>query len=132
VVHICIDAEEFVVDLFVIPLDDYDMVLGMHWLHNVGPILWDFARAQMSCWHDDHRVVWQGSIVHQATLAAQAMATTDLLDLLLEEFQDVFTMPTCLPPPCRYNHHIHLLLETVPVLVQPYRYPQLVKDELEW
>jgi hypothetical protein len=41
----------------VIPLDDFDMVLGVQWLCSLGPILWDFDRCCMSCWHDDHRVV---------------------------------------------------------------------------
>jgi hypothetical protein len=47
--------------------------------------------------------------------------------------------PTCvgevegarLPPPRCHNHHIHLLPDTPPIAVWPYRYPQLVKDELE-
>jgi hypothetical protein len=48
-VHIFIDVEEFTMDLFMIPLDGYDMVLGVCWLRTLGPILWDFACARMSC-----------------------------------------------------------------------------------
>jgi hypothetical protein len=48
-VHVFIDVDEFVIDLFMIPLDGYNMVLGMHWQHILGPILWDFERARMSC-----------------------------------------------------------------------------------
>jgi hypothetical protein len=55
-----IDSEEFVLDLFVIPLADYEMVLGVQWLRTLGPILWDFTRARMRCWRDDHRVEWRG------------------------------------------------------------------------
>jgi hypothetical protein len=47
--HIYIDEEEFVVDLFVIPLEAFDMLLGVQWLCTLGPILWDFDRARMSC-----------------------------------------------------------------------------------
>jgi hypothetical protein len=50
---------------------------------------------------------------------------------LLQEFEDAFITPTGLPPPHHHNHQIHLLPESVPVAMRPYRYPQLVKDELE-
>jgi hypothetical protein len=58
--HIVIGTEEFIIDLYVIPLDGYDMVLGVHWLRTLGPLLWDFDHARLSCWRDDHQVVWQG------------------------------------------------------------------------
>jgi hypothetical protein len=57
-VHVFIDLEEFIIDLFMILLEGYDMVLGVQWLHTLGSILWDFERARMSCWRDDHRVMW--------------------------------------------------------------------------
>jgi hypothetical protein len=85
----------------------------------------------MSCWRDDHRVVWQGSIGRHVTPAVHSLVTTDLLPLLLEEFNDVFATPSGRPPPRRLNHRIHLLPGTAPVVVRPYRYLQLVKDELE-
>jgi hypothetical protein len=40
-------------------------------------------------------------------------------------------MSSPFPPGCRLNHHIHLQPGTTPIVVRPYRYPQLVKDELE-
>jgi hypothetical protein len=48
-VHIFLNSEEFVIDLFVIPLEGYDMVLGVHWLRTLGPLLWDFNKARLSC-----------------------------------------------------------------------------------
>jgi hypothetical protein len=53
------------------------------------------------------------------------------MDLLLQEYTTVFDMPIGLPPPRCHNHHIHLLSDTPLVVVRPYRYPQLVKNELE-
>jgi hypothetical protein len=64
-------------------------------------------------------------------LAAHSMVATDLVGMLLDDFKDVFATSTGLPPPRRFNHRIHLLPETAPVAVRPYRYPQVVKDELE-
>jgi hypothetical protein len=54
------------------------------------------------------------------------------LDELLCQHEAVFDTPRGLPPARPYDHHIHLLPETAPVAVRPYRYPQLQKDELEW
>jgi hypothetical protein len=63
--------------------------------------------------------------------SANATVSTDLLEALLDEYTDMFSIPTGLPPPRRHNHRIHLLSGTTPVAVRPCRYPQLVKDELE-
>jgi len=43
-VPVTIGTEEFHIDLFVLPLADYELVLGCHWLRSLGPILWDLAR----------------------------------------------------------------------------------------
>jgi hypothetical protein len=130
-VHIVIDKDEFILDFFIIPLAGYEMVLGVQWLRTLGPILWDFGRAQMSCWCDDHRAVWHGVSARRSAPSTNATVPTDLLEALLDEYTDVFSIPTGLPPPCHHNHRIHLLPGTALVAVRPYRYPQLVKDELE-
>jgi hypothetical protein len=98
-IHIFINNEEFVLDFFVIPLAGYEMVLGVQWLRTLGPILWDFGRAQMSCWRDNHRVVWQGVPAQRTTPTVQAAVTTDLMETLLDEFADLFSISVGLPPP---------------------------------
>jgi hypothetical protein len=115
--RICIDSEEFIMDLFVIPVDGYDMVLGVHWLCTLGPILWDFTHDRMSCWRNDHHVMWQGTIGHHTTPAVHAMATTDLMGLLLDKFEDVFATPNGLPLPHCFNRRIHLLPGMAPMVV---------------
>ena len=55
----------------------------------------------------------------------------DVLDSLLAQYADVFAMPRGLPPQHRHDHRVHLLPGTAPIAVRPYRYPQLLKDELE-
>jgi hypothetical protein len=47
------------VDFYAIPLDYYDMVLGVY-LRTLGPILWDCADLCMAFWHHGHRVLWKG------------------------------------------------------------------------
>lgn len=53
------------------------------------------------------------------------------LNLILEEFKDVFAAPTELPPTRVYDHHIPLLPSSIPVNSRPYRYLPLHKTEIE-
>jgi hypothetical protein len=55
----------------------------------------------------------------------------ELLTTLLDSYTDIFDEPRGLPPPRRHDHRIRLLPGTPPVAVRPYRYPQLLKDEIE-
>jgi len=119
------------------PLDHYDMVLGISFLKRLGPILWDFDDLVMSFFYRGHRVLWRGlgspRTDFPSTNRLHSITNTDrpLLDQLLNSFQDVFDPPTGLPPARECDHHIHLVPNTSPVVVRPYRYPQLQKDVLE-
>jgi hypothetical protein len=55
----------------------------------------------------------------------------ELLMALLESYTNIFTEPRSLPPPRHHDHCIRLLPGTPPVAVRPYRYLQLLKDEIE-
>ncbi|GAV91342.1 RVP_2 domain-containing protein [Cephalotus follicularis] len=37
----------FGTDVFLIPLESYDLILGIHWLASLGDILWNFAELRM-------------------------------------------------------------------------------------
>jgi hypothetical protein len=58
-------------------------------------------------------------------------ASRDLMAVVLESFVDIFTEPSGLPPTRRHDHRIRLLLGTSLVVVQSYRYPQLLNDEIK-
>ncbi|KAJ1296380.1 hypothetical protein BS78_01G295900 [Paspalum vaginatum] len=58
--RITIGEESFDIDLYVIPLDGYELVLGCDWLRTLGPILWDFEQLRMTFWRHDHQVRWRG------------------------------------------------------------------------
>jgi hypothetical protein len=81
-------------------------------------------------WRHDHHVKWMSEVAAPCPQAL-ALSSDNLLQLLLSEFADVFAEPTGLPPPRPFDHRIHLLPSTPPVVVRPYRYPQLLKDEIE-
>lgn len=131
---IVIDMEPFFIDLFTIPFGGLDVVLGVQWLGTLGPVLWDFKRLQMSFWHGDHQVVWNGEVILTNPIRLATTSGPQSLDLLTElllEFDSLFDDPTGLPPERSHDHHIHLHTDTTAMLVRPYRYPALQKDELE-
>jgi hypothetical protein len=136
-VGIRIADEFFSMDCYTISLDRWELVLGISFLRQLGPILWDFDDLCMAFNKGGRRVFWRGigssRFDVQSTRRLHALSRTEpeLLDTLLGSFDDVFAEPTGLPPVRPCDHRIHLLPDTAPVAVRPYRYPQLQKDELE-
>ncbi|GJU29864.1 hypothetical protein Tco_1173453 [Tanacetum coccineum] len=53
------------------------------------------------------------------------------VESMVKDFEDVFALPTALPPKRSYDHQIQLLLNTPPVNVRPYRHPHVQKDAIE-
>jgi len=141
-VDLRIGGETFKVDCYSIPLDSYDMVLGVTWLRTLGPILWDFDNLCMAFTYHGRRVLWRGVGSPSAALpptggllAARGLSAKGtepaLLECLLDAYADVFMAPSGLPLARACDLRIHLKSSTEPVAVRPYRYPQLQKDELE-
>ncbi|KAJ3684733.1 hypothetical protein LUZ61_013897 [Rhynchospora tenuis] len=130
--NIQIDQENFCLPCYSIALDEFDMVLGVHWLRSLGPILWDFSQLTMTIQRDGHKISWHGvPDPIEASPHSLASTTTDLLSELLNEFADLFKEPQGLPPHRRQDHSIHLRADAEPVAVRPYRYPHIQKDEIE-
>jgi hypothetical protein len=59
------------------------------------------------------------------------MGLPEQMALFLSEFSSVFDPPSGLPPSCDCDHSIPLVAGYSPVHVLPYRYPPLIKDEIE-
>ncbi|KOM26277.1 hypothetical protein LR48_Vigan246s000500 [Vigna angularis] len=53
------------------------------------------------------------------------------LEDILEDFEDIFQEPKGLPPNRSMNHQIRVKVSVDPVNVRPYRYPHLLKTEIE-
>lgn len=47
-------------DMMVIPLGCHDMVLGVQWLHKLGPITWDFHELEMKFKWDNKKITLHG------------------------------------------------------------------------
>jgi hypothetical protein len=97
-VGIRIADEVFSVDCYSIPLDKWDMVLGVTFLRTLGPILWDFDDLCMAFTRGDRRVFWRGiGSTRQDVQSTRRLNVIrneqPLLDTLLQSFEDVFAMP---------------------------------------
>lgn len=122
-----IAEETFTMNCYTLLIAGFDVVLGVQWLRTLGPILWDFESLSMAFCRNGQTVRLTG-IGAPTKICTAIGSTRDLMDALLDSFQDLFAEPRGLPPHRRYDH---LLPGAAPVAVRPYRYPQLLKDEIE-
>ncbi|KAK1617035.1 hypothetical protein QYE76_022552 [Lolium multiflorum] len=136
-VPVLVGDEPFSIDCVGLDLGCYDFILGLDFLSTLGPILWDLDVLSLIFWREGgRRVHWTGmgstGTSPQLHLMAAALDEAHpLLADLLQQHGDLFDEPQGLPPSRPCDHRIHLLPNTAPVAVRPYRYPQLQKDELE-
>ena len=92
--NVSVDGEAFGVDLYALPLGEYDMVLGVQWLGTLGPILWDFTTHTMCFTRAGRSITWRGLDTTPGLSSATFMSHDgDLLDALLEEFDSLFAEP---------------------------------------
>ena len=59
-VQISLQGFPIYVDFYLLPLGEYDVVLGAQWLSTLGPIVWDFSKLQMKFFLQDKEVALQG------------------------------------------------------------------------
>jgi hypothetical protein len=156
-IEIKVGTDIFTINAYSIPLDCFDMVLGVAFLKPLHTVLIDFDDLVMAFNYNGKRVLWKGlgsgrcdiqttarlvsirqkeppvSDKIQATTSSESIRQQEenVLTQLLQSFEDVFSEPSCLPPSRDCDHRIHLNPNTEPVAVAPYRYPQLQKNELE-
>ena len=53
------------------------------------------------------------------------------MQLIIDQYADVFAIPMELPPPRSHDHRIPLIEVTPPVNIRPYRHPPTQKDAIE-
>jgi hypothetical protein len=98
----------------------------------------------MSIPHNGQTVVLQGVTAPSDSDVVIQLLAVDLQDSdsppealppdiaeLLQEFPQVFTVPTSLPPKRACDHAIPLISGATPVNIRAYRYPPSLKDEIE-
>ncbi|XP_021596651.1 uncharacterized protein LOC110603257 [Manihot esculenta] len=147
--EILIQGVPIIVDLYILPLEGYDVVLGTQWLRTLGTIIWDFSDLLMTFNLDGKQVILQGSIVPDNQLISayrmehliQFAKKGFLLQIIgdqsdspeipklhpqiqafLDKFRVVANEPVGLPPQWLHDHKIPLK-NSEPISVRPYRYP---------
>jgi hypothetical protein len=117
-------------NFYTLPVEGFDMILGIQWLKSMGLIVWDFAALSMAFVCEGRSVHFVGCGGLLSTLYSM-QPTDNIMETLLHTYLDIFEEPWGLPAQWSHDHRNHLLLGTAPVAVRPYRYPQLLKDEVE-
>jgi hypothetical protein len=125
-----IQGKTFWVDCYTLPLEGFDVILSVQSLKSLGLIVWDFMALSMA-------FIREGRSMHFIGCGGQTVGLCsiqihdDLMKTLLTTYIDVFTAPKKLPLPHHHDYQIHLLPGIALVVVWPYQYPQLLKDEVQ-
>ncbi|KAJ0524209.1 putative nucleotidyltransferase, Ribonuclease H [Helianthus annuus] len=140
-VELVIQGHSVVADFYVLPLQGWDIVLGVSWLATLGPdqqVKWqgDVPTAQEIQFHGFRKLVHSkgiGQLYHLSLLPPESSPPTYPSELqdILTSFSAVFNPPMGLPPTRSQDRHIELLPASKPVTVRPYRYPHFQKQEIE-
>jgi len=77
-----IGKDTFTIDCFALPLDGFDIVLGVKWLKSLGPISFDFRALWMAFWRDGLPACLYG-IGSDSQPTITATATDNLMEVLL-------------------------------------------------
>jgi hypothetical protein len=112
----------FISDAKVLPLSQYDLIVGMDWLTQHSPVEIDWRYKWMLITYEGNSMYLQGqleslpasSVLQVATVLADAptdrsSSLTPEITALLAEFQDVFEPPVGYPPASHYDHEIPLI-----------------------
>ena len=59
-IPIVLQGYKFTTDLFVLPIEGPDVVLGIQWLQSLGLVSHDYLASTMEFWHDGTKVVLTG------------------------------------------------------------------------
>jgi hypothetical protein len=141
--HWSVGESEFNTDMKILPLQHFDIILGMDWLEQYSPMKVHWQHKWLAIPYADATAFIQGVVpklpselaVHVCALLelpqSEASVIHPAVAHLLDEFSNTFTPPTSLPPERDCDHVIPLVPGAKPVHIRPYRYPPSLKDEIE-
>lgn len=153
-------GETFEAPMLVLPIKGYDAILGVNWMKQVSPVVFDFcngsilvtlqgqkvelkhcskpSRVEVVNAEDKRRWVHKDDccFLIQVKAVETPPSTPDLItppaiQQVLDDYTDVFSEPTGLPPKRTHDHKIPLKPDSNPVNNNPYKCPYVHKQEIE-
>lgn len=142
----------------VLPLGNYDIILGMDWLELFSPMQVDWANKWMEFLYQGKLVRLQGilpksvqcsSITNhqlcglnrlgslsylvqlQSVTHEENSSVPEAVKEIIQDFHDIFQEPEGLPPRRACDHTINLIPGAKPINLRPYRHNPALKDEIE-
>jgi hypothetical protein len=141
---------QFQSDLKIIPLRNYDLILGMDWLGQYSLMHVDWKHKWLSieyqgqpiAIHGLQPLVPSGALLQVRQVEVMTVPSPEFYHLsesdmptsvhqLLCSYQSLFKEPTILPPSRFCDHTIPLIPGAHPVNMRPYRFSPAMKDEVE-
>ncbi|RZR77925.1 hypothetical protein BHM03_00003133 [Ensete ventricosum] len=83
-VKLILQEQDVIADFFLLPLDGFDIMLGIDWLSTIGEVFWNFLKLTMKFFSKGKHVALQGS---QATTT-----TTQHLEMIPKEESNDFSI----------------------------------------
>lgn len=122
-VQFLIANDIFQADPYTIPLEGFNVIIGVKCMCTLGPILWDFSSLTMQFALNGNDVLWRGQtqeVEPRLSLTQGQNSTMVIFDKLLVVFADLFMEPFGLFPSRECNHHMPLIPGSGPLVVRPY------------
>jgi hypothetical protein len=98
-----IKGKNFVMNCYTLPLEGFDVILGVQWLKSLGPIVWNFAALTWVFLRQGRSVQLHGCDGDHNTLYSISQQD-DLMSSLLHAYSDIFATHSGLPPQRRHDH----------------------------
>ncbi|KAJ4789708.1 polyprotein [Rhynchospora pubera] len=156
-----IQGHEFEKDMRVLDVKGYDLILGLDWLRDMGPMVVDWSKGCLAFKKDNKDIKLQvceevaevrmcqgyvdieqerkkghevilAHLFHVDSLEDKARhEVSPEIGQVLVQYRDVFEEPNELPPHRKVDHQIPLLPNTNPINQRPYRHSYFQKLEIE-
>jgi hypothetical protein len=122
-------------DLRVLPLMAYDIIIGMDWLESFSPMRVHWKQKWLEIPYECRSITLQGVVpiqpdevlVQLCVLSSEPVCSSAVpllpaeIQLLIDQFSELFQEPDGLPPSRACDHEIPLIPGARPVSVRPYR-----------